>query len=335
MRPAALGFALFGGTVVFAPCTLAQSLTERAGLVMQQRTAAESQMATKSQLLSVLLYTDVTVQFKETHARDAFSYLKTILGVPIVGRYSDDRTGEGIDPEAPITLDIADRPALTVLEMMLDQCADPDPCTWQLREGFIEVGTKSRLAAAKEIKYYSIGDLLFEPPYFDNAPKLDLSSALNQGGGFGGGGFGGGGGGFGGGGGLGGGGGGYGGGGGGRGGGGGGNIFDDPGDEKARRSKDEMAQDLIDLITKIVEPDGWDINGGEMASIEYYTGTLIVRAPDFVHRQLGGYPFATRPTGRSRAGERRYVSWTGALSEVVVADFRGVESGGAAGGGRP
>ncbi len=322
--------ALAGCGLLICTPAFGQNLSERIDYVMQQRARAESRNTTKAHMLSVLLYTDVTVEFPEMPARDVFNYLQTILGINIVGRYNDDRTAEGIDPETPITLNVVDQPALTVLEMILDQCEALDEATtWQLRNGFVEVGTKSRLSAAgaRETRYYPIRDLLFEPPRFDNAPELDLDSALNQGGVGGGGRGGGGGGGFGGGGGGGFGGGG-GGGGGGRGGGGGssgggGSIFDNPEDEADRRTELEKAQEVIDLIIDIVEPEAWVENGGDWASIRYYQGTLIVRAPDYIQRQIGGYPFATRPLRQSvQSVGRRYVTFTGAVSNVQLAEFR-------------
>jgi hypothetical protein len=286
---------------------------------MQKRAQAQRRDSSKAHMLSVLLYTDITVQLQETPARDALSYLQTVLGINIIGRYSDDKVGFGIDPETPITLDVVDKPALTVLELVLDQCATFDePCTWQLRRGFVEVGTKERLSApsAREIRYYPIRDLLFVPPQFSNAPKLDLDSALNQGnqgggGGRGGGGGGGGGGGFG------------GGGGGGSGGaGGGGSIFGDPGEEEERATEEERAQEIIDLIVETVEPDAWDIHGGEFATIRYYQGTLIIRAPDYIHRQIGGYPFVLRPVGQPVASAgMRYVTFSGSMSNVELAGF--------------
>jgi hypothetical protein len=324
---------------ILAGAASGQSLKDRINYVMQKRSQSQSRNVSKAQMLGALLYTDLTVQFDETPARDAINYLETFLGINIIGRFDDDRVGYGIDPEAPITLDVANRPALTVLEMILDQCSGQgfdEACTWQLRNGFVEVGTKERLNAAREVRYYPIRDLLFQPPYFDNAPDLDIDSALDQGsqgaGGFGGGG--GGGGGFGGGGrggGRGGGGGGSGG-----GGGGGGGIFGDPDDEGERPNEDELAQEVIDIIIELVEPDAWEDNGGDAASIRYYSGTLIIRAPDYIQRQVGGYPFAIRPAAPVSVGsaERRYVTFTGAASNVANAGFRETDAntfGGSAG----
>ncbi len=292
------------GLLIAAPA-FGQGLSERISQTMQNRAKAQAKSTSKSHMLSVLLYSDITVQFDDHSARDAINYLQTVLGINIIGRYLDDRgASDGLDPDALINLDIVDQPALTVIEMVLDQCGDEQPTTWQLRNGYVEVGTKDRLssAAAREIRYYPIRDLLFEPSYFDNAPELDLNSALNQGnqqGGSGGGGRGGGGSGGGGFGGGGSGGGGSGGGGGGSGGGRGGGIFGDPEDDPERMSEQDKADEVIDLILTIVESDSWEDNGGDAASIRYYQGTLIIRAPDFIQRQIGGYPFATRPVKRS------------------------------------
>jgi hypothetical protein len=124
-----------------------------------------------------------------------------------------------------------------------------------------------------------------------------------------------------------------GGGGGGRGGG-GGSIFGDPGDAPDRLTELERVQQIIDLITETVEPDAWDVNGGDWATIRYYSGTLIIRAPDYVHRQIGGYPFVTRPIANSRTGTapRRYLTFTGNMTNVEVVGVRETGSGGAVGG---
>jgi len=301
--------------------------------------------SSKAQMLSKLLYQDVTLQFQDTAARDAIEYLANVLGINIIGRYNDDRTQIGIDPETPINLDVQERPALTVLEMVLDQTQDEfgGEATWQLRDGYVEVGTKERLNAFREMRIYPVRELLFEPPMFNNAPNLDIDEILDGGsggsggGGSGGGGLGGGGGGFGGGGGVGGGGFGGGGGGGGLGGGfGGGNPFGDPEDPPDRIPPEELAEELIDIIVETVEPDQWEQAGGLAASIRYWRGNLIVRAPDYIHRQIGGYPFALRPNRQASSAttiDRRYVTFTGIIQNAELKDLETVSFGGAAGGG--
>ena len=278
----------------------------------------------QGEMLGQLLYTDISVQFDDTAARDAIDFISNLLGVNIVGRYNDDRVGEGIDPETPINLDVQDKPALTVLEMVLEQCDDGfgGECTWQLRDGFVEVGTKDRLDLSRDMRIYPVRELLFEPPMFTNAPSIDLNEALqggNQGGG-GGGGFGGGGGGSG----------------GGFGGGFGGDIFEENEEEIVRPTAEELAEELIEIITESVEPDRWEDNGGLAATVRFYQGNLIINAPDYIHRQVGGYNFAVRTRRQGNAAttiDRRYVSWTGVVQQAEILNIDTLEFGGAAGGG--
>ncbi len=331
LKSPSLVLALAGGCLIFSATAHAQNLQDRINQVMQKRSSAEAHNNSKAQMLGALLFTDITVQFQDTHARDAINYLQTSLGINLVGRYNDDRAGTGIDPEAPITLNVVNKPALSVLEMILDQAGGDEETTWQLRDGFVEVGTKERLSApkAREIRYYPIKDLMFQPGVFEAAPALDLNSALNQGQqqGGGGGGQGGGGGG-----------GGFGGGGGGQGGGSGGqsggSIFGgSSGQPAAQPTEQELADKIIELITETVEPDAWDLKGGEWATIRYYQGTLIIRAPDYIQRQIGGYPFAVRPVNTAQAPTaRRYVTFTGGISDVSLTGLRTATTTGAVGG---
>ncbi len=299
-----------------SPC-LAQSLSTRlAGVAEQQR---QSPNGNKPALLGALLYGKVSFDFNETPARDAFEYLQTAMGVPLVVRYDSDRNAtSGIDPDAPVTMNASQMQALEAIKLILQQVEDLDPCTWQLRDGYIEIGTKERLSApaARELKIYPIRDLLFEPPYFDNAPDFNLNSSIQQGGTQGGGG-GGGGGGFG------------GGGGGGGSGGGGGGIFGDPGDDPERKSTEEKVQELIDIILESVEPDAWVDNGGDAATIRFYQDVLIIRAPDFMQRQIGGYDFAPRPPRKTISS--RYVDLTTSVGIAENVRFRPQTVTGAAG----
>ncbi len=131
----------------------------------------------RRRLAEVLTATKVTVEFDATPAREAFGVLGKHMGIPLVGRYLDDPTGHGIDPERPITLRAADRPALSVLEDMLAACNEPgSSCTWQIRKGFVEFGTKERLSvpAARETRTYYIADLIAGGPARREVMALEL-----------------------------------------------------------------------------------------------------------------------------------------------------------------
>jgi hypothetical protein len=315
-----------------------QGLSERVRAVAEQRQEAAKNDMSRGRLLGALLYTDITANFENTPAKTAFEFIGKQLGVPFIVRFAGEGGSEGIDPELEITLNLEKMPAVSAVERLLEICGTDSPCTWQIREGFIEAGTKDRLAApaARELRMYPIRDLLFEPPMFDNAPDFNLGSALQQGGqsgGGGGGGMGGGGGGFGGGGGgFGGGGGGGGGMGGGGSGGGGGGLIGDPGEDPERPSEEEKADQLMDIIMEQCEPDAWKDAGGDWATMRYYQGVLIIRAPDFIHRQIDGYPFAPVRPRASAVGTKRYVTFTGELSVVQNLGFGTTTVKGAVGG---
>ena len=312
---------------VSAAPALGQSLEERLRGASVKRQANSS---TKPVLLGALLYTDIaSVDFDETPLRQVMQFIENEIGVKMISRFSDDPNAQGgMEPDEPISLSLTNMPALTVLEMVLEQAGSYDPCTWQLREGFIEVGTKERLSTpgSKETRLYPIRDLIYDPPYFDNAPDFDLNSAISQGGGSGGGG-GGGGGGSGGGRSGGGGGGGFGGGGGGSGGGGGG-LFGSPGEDPERLSEDERAEILQEIIEEFIEPEAWGI----WADMKFYQGNYIIRAPDWIHRQIAGYPFAPARQRASSVSERRFVTFTPRISIVQGVEVNSVPVTGAAGG---
>ena len=54
------------------------------------------------------------------------------------------------------------------------------------------------------------------------------------------------------------------------------------------QTKEERAQQLLDVITSTIQPDIWQVNGGT-AAIRFFNGNLIVTAPRSVHEALGGF----------------------------------------------
>jgi hypothetical protein len=135
--------------------------------------------------------------------------------------------------------------------------------------------------AARVLRWVPIDELVFEAPHFEDALDLRLDHAFPTYGGGGRGYAGGGLGGF------------FGGFGGGGGGGYGGSIqysTNSSGDGKTQR-----VQSLITLITDLVEPTAWTHNGGDQATIRYRDGVLIIQAPQYIQRQIFGYPKVSAP----------------------------------------
>lgn len=207
----------------------------------------------------------VTVTFEGETLEQVLVYLERIAGVEFDPLWTDERR-DGLDREAEIELDVERMPVLNVLERVLDKVSeDFDAATWQLnRDGQVQVGPRSRLNRFAYLRIYYIHDLVFVIPDFDNAPDLDLNNILGGGGG-----------------------------------GGGDSPFEDDDDDdegglSGAALNEDAIEELLDVIRLAIEPDQWEDNGGDGGVIREFQGNLIVRAPAYMHRQLGGFDFVPR-----------------------------------------
>ncbi len=225
--------------------------------------------------------TRVPIDFNNNSLEQVVAFIEQVTGLDI---YVDYRAlnNSGIDRADEVTLKLQDVPMDTALSRVLEQLGEgADRPQWAIQDGILTVSSDQALRARTILLVYDIRDLLFQVPTFDNAPELDLESALNQaqnsgggsgGGGSGGGGFGGGGGG----------------GGGGAGGGGGGAIFGEPGDDPERISREELVAQIVNIIQENVDPEGWRDLGGDTGSIQELNGNLIIRNTANNHRDIEG-----------------------------------------------
>lgn len=266
---------------------------------------AEPVDADRAKMLGVLTFTPMSVSLDEVPAREAFAAVAEALGVSILGRWSDDKTGQGLDPSIRVTMHIERAPARKVIEELLEQCEEYEDCTWQLRMGMIEIGTKARLAvpAARERLRYDLTDLLLDPPYFPSRPQRftpmnspyiesvlgqESREALRN------------------------------------------------GDPPPRKTKPMLVRELVEGLSETIEPGHWDVeaimnetdapappdddqspfttaasptttgggkaaksppqrNTSAWATAGVFRDSLFITAPDFMHRQIGGYPQPIKP----------------------------------------
>lgn len=206
----------------------------------------------------------ITIELNDTRLEDIITFIRDFSGVEIEPYWIDDGGDAGLNKDQHITISVADVSVITLLERVLAKAeTDFSPATWQFAPtgGAIEVGPRARLNQQAYLKTYDIQDMLFQIPDFVDAPQLDLDQVLNQGAQ--------------------------------GGGGGGGSVFggDTGNQEVPFIPQEEFAQRIIDIITENVEPEQWQDAGGDGGSIRHYSGTLLIRAPDYIHRQLSGYPF--------------------------------------------
>lgn len=204
----------------------------------------------------------ITVDLTDSRLEDVIQFVRDYSGAEIEAYWLDDSTtGAGLDKDQRITISVKNIPVITFLERVLEKAnTDLSPATWQFSRdgGALEVGPRGVLNKQAFLVAYDIQDMIFTIPNFPDAPELDLDQALQQGGG----------------------------------GGGGGNVFEEEGeDDPQGRSQEELAQEIMDIITQNIEMEQWVDNGGDGATIRFYNGSILVRAPDYIHRQLAGYPF--------------------------------------------
>ena len=212
--------------------------------------------------LGALIYRDVTVSIEKELASDILHSLEKDLGIPIQV-YWETENVNGCENEKTVSLALHSQPAIILLERIATQMGTKeDEATWQLRDGVVEIGLKSRLAkkSSQRLVTYPIIDLLFVVGDFSfldqNANQKRLpTTADNQ----------------------------------------------------------KRIDELIEKIALLVESDMWEQNGGT-CTITNYHETLLIRAPDFVHRQIGGYTF--KPTKPSDIKERR-VSYSNGRTSVI------------------
>jgi hypothetical protein len=219
--------------------------------------AAGSQDATA---LAKLMYADIDTAFEQTTLEEVIDLISQTSGVKVVLLSRTDARPNGIDPTLLVELPAANRPALNLLQDAIAACGSPVPCTWQIRNGMIEVSTKDQLSTERMqiTRILPIEEFLQPVPDYNNPPNLNLGGGGGSGGGGGGGGTGG--------------------------GQGGGDVGWE--DLEIRRNQ------LIEVLIRNIEPKAWKRSGGTWAEIMPHGRTLVIRAPRWVQRQVVGFDFA-------------------------------------------
>lgn len=204
-----------------------------------------------------------SAEFDDAALDDIVTYIQQVTGVSIDPVW-DDQGATGLARDATVTMHVDGLPMLTLLERVLDKADDDfDPATWQFSEdGILEIGPRSALNRHAYPRIYDVNDLIFEIPDFTDVPDLELGQIVQ---------------------------------------GQGGSRQDVELDIPAAKSQAERLDDLVGLIESTVEFDQWRNNGGDGADISVYRGSLLVRAPGYIHRQIGGVPYWPSPAQVRRA----------------------------------
>lgn len=276
----ALSIALVAGLAAAAPAWAQPSTPSSAGATAGSagpsfRTTGDARRDT-----IIRMSRRMSLEVTDSRLEDIMTFIKefTQADLEVVWQGESD-SSPGLDKDKRLTLNIKDRPALAVLEAVLEKAKTDfgSGNTWQMTPyGAMQVGPKEALNKERRVETYDINDLLTVIPRYTEVPEIDLNSVLQQS----------------------------------QGGGGGQSPFQDMNDNRDQdtRPRADRAREIIDILISNVEPDQWTDNGGEAATIRFYGSTLIVNAPDYVHRQINGYPYWPSYTVASGAKGRRYLT---------------------------
>lgn len=252
------------------PCAHAQTISAQP--------AVETSSIRPERATLLKMQRKITVKFEDNRLEDVMKFFKDVTQADIEAIWTDNNVNS-LDKEKKITLSMTNQPALYVLEAVLEKArVDFGENAWQMDSaGTLVVGSKEALNKSRRIVMYDINDLLHVIPRYNQVPQIDLNSVLQGGQG-----------------------------------GGGQSPFsgdDTNTNQNTGPDREERAKKIIDLIIQLVEPNQWVDNGGEAATIRFFNGVLIVNAPDYVHRQLNGYPYWPSTTTRiASTGQRRWVT---------------------------
>lgn len=157
----------------------------------------------------------------------------------------------GVGRDATVSLHVRNVSLRKLLSLMLNEAGSGNLLTYYVDGNVIEVTTREIADRQLITKVYPIQDLIVEVPDFDQPPSFNINTSTPT-----------------------------------KGGGGSQSIFGGNTQEQTASTRAERAQQLIDVITSIIQPDVWTTNGGT-AAIRFFSGNLIVTAPRSVHEALG------------------------------------------------
>jgi hypothetical protein len=234
----------------------AQDVSQRIAEIQRQKAVAEEVAAQRAGVSSrVALRSGIEhVALDNVGLQSAIEWLHHVTGLNIIVHWKSLEE-VGITPQTPVSIGGANMTAETALGQILKQISPEQPLVWELNPYYIEIMTKAMANTRPVVRVYPVGDLMHTVPNFTDAPSFDLSAVTQSGGG--------------------------------KGGGSGALFKTDSATGEQAKSKQEQMEELAKLIRDTVEPEIWKENGGTVGSISFYRESLVIRAPMYVHRQIG------------------------------------------------
>jgi hypothetical protein len=194
----------------------------------------------------------ITIHADDVRLDDLVAFVENTTGLDLEPLW-ETSSRDGLDPSEPVSLHVDALTPLDALDRLLDAIETDgfDTPTWQRRGNAIQIGPRSRLNDFKHVVIYDLRDIAHVVPTFDDVPDIDLQSALQSS----------------------------------RGGGGGG-LFREDNTQREPTDPDTAIDDLLEIIRTMVEPDQWQDAGGDGAVMRRFQDVVIIRAPNYIHRQI-------------------------------------------------
>ena len=194
-------------------------------------------------------------KFDNIPLTDAIDFLRDVSSANIHVNWKTLESS-GIGKDSIVNVRLRGVPLRKVLRLVLSEASSGNnSLTFFVDENVIEVTTREVADQQMFTRVYPVDDLIVEVPDFTQPPNLQIQATPS-----------------------------------GRGGGGGSNVLGGgagSANQNRQTTREQRAQALIDTIQSVVQPEVWNINGGQSA-IRFWNGSLIVTAPRSVHEALGG-----------------------------------------------
>lgn len=208
-------------------------------------------------VLATLQSRRIPVNFNETPLANVLEFFKavTLLNMDVDWQSLE---AAGINRDTPVTLNLSNVTVENAMSRVVERVS-PDQfsgAAWSIADGVVTVASREVINRNKALVIYDIRDIVVEVPDYINAPEIDLESILQQGGG--------------------------------EGGGQGQSPFEEEDEDIERRDLDERVNEIIDIITTNVDPNGWQANGGDVGMIQQLGGNLIITNTPANHRAIHG-----------------------------------------------
>jgi tetratricopeptide (TPR) repeat protein len=208
-------------------------------------------------VLATLNDTRLPVNFQDAALEDVLTFLSQFANLEMDVDWPS-LEDIGVDPESLVSLKLTNVPLETVYDRVLEKVSDPSiPAGWAVTDGILTIASDEVLRRNTVLEIYDIRDLLIDVPDYDNAPEFDLNTIFQQGGQTGGGG-------------------------------GGASPFQGGQQDAERADREELIEELRDIIQSNVDPEGWEDLGGETGTIQELNGNFIVTNTPKNHRAITG-----------------------------------------------